>query len=192
MILIISGPTGAGKGTVINEILKSHPDFVIPSSYTTRPPRTQEGTKKKYIFVSEDEFHQASKEEKILEGIFEHLWWYGTDKASFEAAYKAHKNILMELEPRGALAIKKLYPQSVLVFLVPDSIDDLERRITADKHRLNMTEQELKVRLESAKRELAYAKEYNFQIKNPQGHPDQAIGEIEKIIQEHSKQERRV
>lgn len=187
MILIISGPPGAGKGTVVNAIIKNHPDFVIPSSYTTRSPRIKEGTKKKYNFVTDDEFHRLAKEKKILEGVFEHMWWYGTDRGSFEQAYQAGKNILMELEPRGALNIKKLYPEARLVFLVPDSIEDLDDRIRHDTRRANITSEELNIRLESAKRELTYANQFDYQIENPHSQPERAIVEVEGIIQSISR-----
>lgn len=185
MILIISGPPGVGKGTIINAILDQYPDFDIPASYTTRPPRIEEGTRKKYIFVTEEKFHRLAKQKKILEGNFEHQWWYGTDRSTFERAYKNGKNIIMELEPRGALAIQYLYPESILAFLQPDSIDDLKNRIEADSRRRNMTKTELKIRLESAKRELEYAPKYHYQIKNPQGHPEVAVAAVEEIIQKH-------
>lgn len=184
MILIISGPTGVGKGTVVNAILEKYPDFVIPASYTTRPPRLREGTRKKYIFVSEKQFRQAAKAKKILEGVYEHMWRYGTDRASFESARLKGDKILMELDPRGALAIKKLYPESILIFLLPGSIHDLEKRIRQDSRRANMAKSELKVRLESARREMAYADQYDYQIKNPQGNPEAAIEKIGKIINE--------
>lgn len=183
MILIISGPSAVGKGTIVNATVKNHPDFVIPSSYTTRSPRIKEGTTKKYHFVTEAEFHRLAKEKKILEGVFEHMWWYGTDRKSFEQSYKAQKNILMELEPRGALNIKKLYPETRLVFLVPDSIEDLLDRIRHDTRRANISKQELKIRLETAKRELTYANQFDYQINNPHNHPERAIEEVEKIIQ---------
>lgn len=185
MILIISGPTGVGKGTVINAILEKYPDFVIPDSYTTRPHRLKEGTKKQYHFVTEDEFHALAKQKKILEGVIEHMWWYGTDRETFESAYKKNRNILMELEPRGALNIKKLYPESILIFLLPDSIEDLGNRITTDSRRTNMSKKELKVRIESARREMEYALKYNYQINNPHGHPEQAVEAVEKIIEKN-------
>lgn len=182
MILIISGPPGVGKGTIISALLPKHTDFVVPSSYTTRPPRIREGTKKKYLFVSEEKFRKLVKQKKILESVFEHLWWYGTDRESFEKAHQAGKNILMELEPRGALNIKKLYPEARLIFLMPDSIEDLLDRIHHDFRRANITKQELRARLKSAKRELKYAPQFDYQIKNPHGYPEQAIKKIEKIL----------
>lgn len=184
-IFIIIGPSGVGKGTIINEIIDNHPNFVIPPSYTTRPPRNNEGTKKKYIFVNEAEFKNALKNGKMVESEIEHNYWYGTDKKSLVDSLKKNKTLIIEVEPRGALTIKNQYPAiTKIIFVSPPNIKSLINRLKGDPRRkgIGITEKEINVRIESARREMKYRRYADYIVINEDNNFKQAINEIEKII----------
>lgn len=182
-IFILCGPSGAGKGTLIDKLVKNYPDIVIPPSYTTRPERPVEGVKK-YHFVSDKEFKDALKEDKILEYVKEHNYWYGTDKMAIEDALKNGKTILMEIEPRGADYIKRQYPQCKTIFVTPKSLDELEKRIRNDSQRgKTIDEEEMQLRLREAKKEMEYRDEADYVVVNGDGGIENAFGELKNIFE---------
>ena len=183
-IFIITGPSGAGKGSVINKITDRYKYFTLPDSFTTRPKRVIEGTRKKYIFIDTKTFKNYVKQNKMLEYEQEHLWWYGTSKESFDLALKSDKQLILELEPRGALTIKKIYPsQAVIIFINPGSIEELKMRILADPRRNNIDPKELDTRSNFARKELKYAKKCDYVVDNKNNYLDEAVNEVIQIIQ---------
>ena len=181
-IYIICGPSGVGKGTLINKLIKDFSDIVIPPSYTTRPKRPIEGAKK-YHFVTDNEFQLAFKKGKILEYVKEHNYWFGTDNEAITKAIENNKTILMEIEPRGAEYIKKQYPISKTIFIAPKSFNELEKRIMDDKKRGDtISEKELQLRLQEAKKEMGYKDKADYVVVNEDGKLEKAYQELEKII----------
>ncbi len=182
-IFAICGPSGAGKGTLINKLFKDNPDFVIPDSYTTRPKRVIEGTQKTYHFVSEEEFMQAFNTGKILEYEREHNYLYGTDKESLDHALNTNRTIIFDIETRGVLTLKEKFGKNVTtIFISVNSLDTLKDRLKKDPRRANMSQGELDIRLETSKEEIKFAPKADFIIYNEDNRLDQAYAELSEII----------
>lgn len=185
-IFVICGPSGVGKGTLVNRLLDEHPDFVIPNSYTTRAERPVESTKKTYHFVSENEFIQAVKDGKILEFEKIHGNLYGTDKESINSGIETGKTIIAEIEPKGARTFRELFKQNLTtIFISPPTLEELADRIRKDSKRDGVTEQEIETRLATAREEINFIPEADFVIINQTGKLDQAYQELVKIITTH-------
>lgn len=167
---------------MVNRLLKEFPDIVIPPSYTTRPKRPLEGAKK-YHFVTKKEFEAALKQDKILEYVKEHNYLFGTDKTALRSALEKNQTILLEIEPRGAEYIKKHYPGAQIIYIAPKSIAELEKRIKEDKNRGETVDSdELKLRLQEAKKELRYKNQADFVVVNENNKIEQAYRELKDII----------
>jgi guanylate kinase len=153
MFIVVSGPSGVGKGTVIKELLKQLPQLNLPVSYTTRPPRTGEKNGQDYYFVSEEEFAKTD----FLEWAEVHGNKYGTPALNYTG------DVLFEVDVQGAESIKTKCPDCLTIFLLPPSEAELEKRLTKRK-----TEQPLDVkrRLQTAKKEAKKRWEADYLIVN--------------------------
>jgi len=162
-IIIISGPSGVGKGTVINKLKELNDSINIAISATTRRPRKDEVNKETYYFLSEDEFKQHINDDNFLEYCEVHGHWYGTLFEEVERYTHNQKDVLLEIDTNGASKIKLKCPDAITIFLKPPSFDELENRL-----RLRNTEQQdqLKQRLERAKEEILKESEYNYVLIN--------------------------
>lgn len=178
-IFIISGPSGCGKGTIIEALMKMPElNLVWAKSYTTRAERASDASEGHYIFVSEEKFKELEKCGEVLESNFYNDNWYGTAKSEFDQGLNKG-NVLKEIEPNGAFNLKKIYPDAVLIFITT-SLENIKSRLIG---RGQNTDKEIAERLEIAKNEIAQSKNYDFVVENPEGQPEKAIKEIEKIIQ---------
>jgi len=133
-IIIIVGPTAVGKSTVINELLKKHPDWRTVQSYTTRERRINEDDSKRYVFVSREQFHQLKKEGKIIEAEEYASNWYGTSQASLAQAQAAGSVVLLDVRLVGVAYIKQAYPQARAIYLYAP-LAEIRRRLDADYKR---------------------------------------------------------
>ena len=182
MIFVISGPSGSGKTTLRDELLrdkelKAH--FVKSISFTTRRRRSQELNKKDYIFISEPEFKRQVKLKKILEWTKYLGYYYATSRDFVDRHLKKGKNIILCLDLKGALKIKRLYPKNyVTIFILPPSIKALRGRIEG---RCNKTKkEEIQERLELAKQELSAAGKHDYRVVNK--NLTQAVKGLKSII----------
>lgn len=187
-LFILSGQSGVGKKTILFELLKRHPEFHHVVTHTTREPRPNEIPGEDHFFVYREKFEEMIKNDEFIEYTDVHGNLFGTPKEQIDKALEEGKNVLMEMDVKGMTNIKDKY-QPITVFLKyePGNIEDLIRnRIKNDPARKNTSEEEIQTRIATAKKEAEYEKNYDYSVVNPEGHPEQAIGEVEKIIQQHA------
>ena len=157
LLLVISGFSGAGKGTVVKRLLELHNDYALSISATTRSPREGEQNGREYFFKSTEEFESMIDNSELIEYAKYVSNYYGTPKAYVEEQLEAGKNVILEIEIQGALNIKKMYPDAVLLFIMPPSAEELERRLVG---RGTEDEATIKARLQRASDEAKGVENY--------------------------------
>ena len=128
-LFVVSGPSGAGKGTVVREVLRRDPDLVLSVSATTRPIRPAERQGVDYQFVSVPEFIGMRDRGELLESALVYDNHYGTPRGPIDAALAAGRSVIAELDIQGAQAVKRAKPEAILIFIEPPSLDDLFGRL---------------------------------------------------------------
>ncbi|MBC7104802.1 MAG: guanylate kinase [Firmicutes bacterium] len=177
LLLVVSGPSGAGKGTVCRLLRAREPQLWYSISATTRPPRRGEVAGRDYLFVSKEEFEDLIARGAFLEWARVYGHYYGTPRAPVEAALQEGKDVLLEIDTQGALQVKNKYPAAILVFLLPPSLSELQARIT---RRGTDTEEAIRARLEAASAELAYIYAYDYAVTNDD--VEEAVRKIQAIM----------
>jgi guanylate kinase len=178
-VIVISGPSGAGKTTLLHELM-TRCDRLVPSvSATTRQPRRGEADGRDYHFISRNEFERRRRHGDFLEcaEVFGGGDWYGTLESEVAPRLTAGKWVVLEIDVEGTRSILRKYPDAVTIFVRPDSLEELERRL---RSRGTETEQATQRRLETARRELAQADLYRYQVTNQT--IDKAVDEILSIL----------
>ena len=174
--MAVSGPSGAGKGTIVKTIIQKRADIVESVSCTTRKPREGEVDGKAYFFLSQEEFQRRISEDDFLE-YDEHFGnFYGTPKSFVKETLKT-KSVIMEIDVVGALNAKKVFPETVLVMIVPPSVEELKRRL---KGRNSETDEQIENRLSRMEYELSHKHLYDYVIVNDD--LEKAIAEVESIF----------
>jgi guanylate kinase len=163
LIVVISAPSGAGKTTLCKRLLQSSPSFIFSVSFTTRPPRKNEIEGVDYYFVSPIEFQKMAEDRKFVEWAEVHGQFYGTSANLLNKAIETEKDVVLEVDVKGGTQIKKNYPQAVLIFLVPPSWPELEKRL---KSRRTEPSERVKERIKQAKKEIEYAPYYDYLVIN--------------------------
>ena len=176
VLLVISGPSGVGKGTIVRALKQRRNDVVESISCTTRAPREGEVHGREYFFLSKEEFVRRIDEDGFLEYDAHFENYYGTPKAFVDEQLKT-KSVILEIDVEGALKVKKARPDSVLVMIAPPSVDELKKRLVG---RNTETEAQIEKRLARLEYELSKASEYDFVVVNDD--LEKAIGEVEGII----------
>lgn len=179
-LFVISGPSGCGKGTVLTQIRKD-PSIYYSVSATTRAPRPGERDGVSYHFLTKAQFEQLVQEDGVLEYASYCDNYYGTLRKPVEENLNAGRNVILEIEVVGAAKIRKTCPEAVLVFLLPPSLQELERRL-----RKRGTEEEAVVqkRVAQAAREIGCAKDYDYAIVN--GDLDTAVSDLRAVLRAES------
>ena len=130
LLIIISGYSGTGKGTVVKRLLEKYDErYVLSISATTREPRDGEIDGREYFFKSKEEFEEMIANEELIEHACYVDNYYGTPKSYVEDRLNEGRNVILEIEIQGALNVKELFPDSVLIFLLPPSVEELEKRL---------------------------------------------------------------
>ncbi len=163
-MIAIAAPSGTGKTSVIREILKEYGDKIIFSvSATTRKKRNNEQHGVDYFFLTVDEFKKRIEENDFIEWEMIYNDYYGTLKSEIEKMLKTGKSILFELDVKGTYSLKKIYPESVSIFLFPPSLEELENRL---RNRKTESDESINKRMERVKMELDNAENFDFKIVN--------------------------
>lgn len=165
LLLVLSGPSGAGKGTLLKELKKMNENVLYSISATTRAPRTGEIDGKNYFFKTVEEFQSMIDNSELLEWVKYCDNYYGTPRKYIEECLAAGNDVILEIEVEGAQNIKKKHPECVPVFIVPPSFQELRRRIAG---RGTEGAEVINKRLEKAKMELRYIGEYEYVVVNDQ------------------------
>lgn len=176
-LFVISGPSGAGKGTVRKTLFQHMPELVYSISCTTREPRNGEIDGVDYRFLNETTFQGLVKEEKFLEWAHVHDHSYGTLKSDVEKELQAGNDVVLEIDVQGALQVKNAFADAVLIFIMPPSTEELELRL---RKRGTEEEETVQLRLHNAIKEMAKAEAYDFVVVNDC--VERAALEIKKII----------
>ncbi|MCL2389106.1 MAG: guanylate kinase [Elusimicrobia bacterium] len=176
-IIVVSAPSGAGKTTICDAVIKTQKNVVVSISVTTRAPRAGEKNGRDYIFTDVPKFKKMIKQNKFVEWAQVHGHYYGTLKETLTQAVGKGKDILLDIDVVGGINIKKLFKNACLIFIMPPSIKELEKRLKA---RAKDDISVIKQRLINAKREIAKSKIYDYCVINDnlQG----AISAVESII----------
>ena len=176
VLMAVSGPAGVGKGTIVKTIIQRREDVVESVSCTTRLPREGEIDGKHYFFITKEEFLRRIEEKDFLE-YDEHFGnYYGTPRSFVEKTLET-KSVILEIDVVGALNVKKVFPECVLVMIAPPSVEELKRRLIG---RGSEDEESLKTRLARLDFELAQKDKYDYFIVNDD--LETAILEVEQII----------
>ena len=163
-LVVLSGPSGTGKGTVCGVVRNHLGDAVRYSiSATTRKPRTGEEHGREYFFFSKEEFEALRDQNGFLEWAQVYDNYYGTPRAFVEEVLASGKDCILEIDPQGALQVRKATDEAVLVFIAPPSLDELRNRLTG---RGTESAEEVEKRLSCAESELAYRDKYDYIIVN--------------------------
>ena len=184
LLIALSGLSGTGKGTIMKKVMEESPgQYALSVSATTRAPREGERDGVEYFFQTKEEFETLILEDRLIEYAEYVGNYYGTPKDYVYQQMDAGKDIFLEIEVQGALQVKKKFPETVLIFVVPPSIAELRRRLY---ERGTENEQTIQKRLSRAAQELELAKQYDYILKNE--NLDRAVAELKEILRaEHDK-----
>ena len=175
-LIVISGASGVGKGTVVKKMMARRKDLYFSVSATTRPPRPGEVDGKDYYFVTRERFQEMIRRGEMLEYDEHNMNFYGTPRAQVEEK-RAKGHVLLDIEPVGARNVKNNYPEAELVFIMPPSVEELERRL---RGRNDTPEDQIAIRMERAKGEMAQRTWYDHVVVNDNA--ERCAQEILKLI----------
>lgn len=177
-LIIISGTTCAGKGTVIKKLLSMHNDIILSISYTSRPKRDNEIDGVDYYFVTKEEFEEKIKKQEFLEyAEVQYGAYYGTPKKEIVKLLESGKDVILEIDVEGAKQIKKLFPETILIFIMAPSMQEVKNRI---KLRGKENNEQIISRFKVAYKEINQINNYNYVVVNDD--LDLAVKKVEAIL----------
>lgn len=179
LFIVISGPSGTGKTSVIKELCEGDSTLEFSISATTRPPRSDEINGVDYYFLDQAEFENLVQYGGFLEWVKYGGHYYGTLRSTVESTIENGKDLILEIDVHGAKKIKELGLQCTSIFLLPPSLKSLEKRL---RNRRTESDSELQQRLSTAKSEFAYVAGYEYCVKNPDNYVEEAVIQIRHII----------
>lgn len=178
ILLVVSGAAGTGKGTVNASLMKNHPGYAFSVSATTREPRIGEVDGREYHFITKEQFRDAIKNGEMLEYTEYCGNYYGTPKSELKKL-DCGTNLILEIETEGAGNIKRLFPDSVTVFILPPDYETLYNRLVS---RGTNTKEDIENRMAKALMEFELAKDYDYIVVNRDGMSDDAADAIDMIV----------
>lgn len=177
VLIVISGPSGAGKGTICKALLEKHSEISLSVSATTRSPREGEVDGVNYHFLTRDDFTTRVEENDFLEYAQVYGNYYGTPKSNVKKILDSGKDVILEIDIQGALKVKEQSEEGVFIFILPPSMEELKQRII---RRGSETPESLMTRFKSAYKEINYVSKYNYAVVNDT--VDNAVEKIESIL----------
>jgi guanylate kinase len=162
-LYIVTAPSGAGKTTLVRLLLENDPDIRVSISHSTRAPRSGEREGVEYHFVSVPDFLEKVRNDAFLEWAEVHGNYYGTSRSGIEAALLAGQDVLLEIDWQGAQQVRALFPAAIGVFVLPPSLDELERRLCA---RATDSAETIARRVAAAREEMRHVAEFDYVIIN--------------------------
>ncbi|EHI98432.1 Guanylate kinase [Clostridium sp. DL-VIII] len=177
LLIVISGPSGAGKGTICKSFLERNKEVALSVSATTRDPRNGEVDGVNYHFICRDEFKKRIEEDDFLEYAEVYDNFYGTPKSNVEELLENGKDVILEIDIQGALKVKENASDGVFIFILPPSMSELRQRII---NRGSETKESLMKRFKSAYQEINFVSKYNYAVVNDK--VDVAVEKLEAII----------
>lgn len=181
MLIIISGPSGSGKGTVVKNLRANNIDYALSISMTTRQKRENEIDKKDYFFCSEEEFKARRDNDELLEHAVFCGNMYGTPKAYVNEQIDKGKAVILEIDVNGALQVKEKFPEAVSIFLSPPSLEELRKRLVG---RQTESTEKINDRLKKAKDEINLINRYDYLVINDE--VENAVEKINSIVRSES------
>ncbi|HEX2867201.1 MAG TPA: guanylate kinase [Ignavibacteriales bacterium] len=186
-IIVVAAPSGAGKTTIVKNILKAFPEIVFSISATTRKKRDSETNGVEYFFISESEFLEKIHDDEFIEWEKFYDYYYGSLKSFVEENVRKGNSVLFEVDVKGALNIKRLYPGATLIYIMPPSLEELKRRLM---NRMTETEEDLKKRIDRAEMELSQKDKFDCIVVNDE--LEKAVSEVKKIIKNKINKEEKI
>ncbi len=177
VLLVISGPSGAGKGTICKALLEKNKEIYLSVSATTREPRKGEVEGVNYFFLKKEDFLQKVEEGDFLEHAEVYGNYYGTPRSSVKKMIDEGRDVILEIDIQGALKVKENCEEGIFIFILPPSMEELKQRIIK---RGSETPESLMRRFKSAYKEINYISKYNYAVVNDE--VDTAVSKIEAII----------
>ena len=178
ILVVVSGFSGAGKGTLMKELLKRYDNYALSISATTRAPREGETDGKEYFFVTKEQFEKMRDERKLIEYAQYVNNYYGTPKEYVEQKMAEGKDVILEIEIQGALKVKKRFPDALLLFVTPPSAEELRKRLVG---RGKETLEVINARLARAAEEASGMEAYDYLLINDD--LDRCVEEMHQLIQ---------
>ena len=180
LLIVISGPSGVGKDTVLQRMKERGLPFHFVVTATTRPKRSNEVHERDYIFVSKDEFARMIDQNELIEYAIVYGDYKGIPKGQVRAALASGKDVLLRIDVQGAETIRKLAPEALLIFLTTETEEELVHRLETRK---TETAEELKLRIATARKELQRIEAFDYVIRNNDFHLDSTVDAIRAIIE---------
>jgi guanylate kinase len=188
VLLVISGPSGVGKDAVIAGLRKALPSACFATTVTTRPPRPGERDGVDYRFLSDEQYDRLIAEDGFLERASVYTHRYGVPRREVEEALRNGLDVVVRVDVQGAATIKRLIPDAVLVFLAPESQDELQKRL---RDRATDGGVDLRVRLDTAAREMAQEGAFDYVVVNAEGRLADAVSRIVSIVESEKRRRAR-
>ena len=179
LLIVISGPSGVGKDSVVTRMAKKKLPFYFVVTATTRPPRVDEDHGVDYFFFSKDQFAEMIEQDELLEYAIVYDDYKGIPKSQIREAFNSGKDVVMRLDVQGAATIHEIYPEALLIFLVTGTEEELENRL---RKRRTENPEGMKLRIATARQEVKRVVEFDYVVENRDSKLDEAVNVIEAII----------